>query len=63
VLQVIIEGTARTESISAALLLPARARLRFLPIRDYSGMSATEVASDLEQRLIAETGWRVESGD
>ena len=61
VLQVIIEGTARTESISAALLVPARATLRFLPMRDYSGMSAAEIASDLEQRLIAETGWRLDS--
>jgi 1-acyl-sn-glycerol-3-phosphate acyltransferase len=61
VLQVVIEGTARTESISAALLVPARARLRFLPMRDYAGMSAGEISRDLELRLIAETGWRVES--
>jgi len=61
VLQIVIDGTARTESISAALLVPAHARLRFLPMRDYAGMSAAEIAGDLEQRLIAETGWRLES--
>lgn len=61
VLQVIVEGTARTESITAALLVPARARLRFLPMRDYTDMAAAEIARDLEQRLIAETGWRVEA--
>ncbi len=61
VLQVIIEGTARTEEIATALLVPARARLRFLPMRDYSGMSAAEIAADLQQRLISETGWRMES--
>jgi 1-acyl-sn-glycerol-3-phosphate acyltransferase len=63
VLQVIIEGTARTEEMAAALLAPARVRMRFLPIRDYGGMSAAEVSRDLEQRLIAETGWRVEAGE
>lgn len=61
VLQVIIEGTARTEELATALLVPARARLRFLPMREYAGMSAAEIAADLERRLIVETGWRLES--
>lgn len=60
VLQVVIEGTRRSETMTGSLL-PARARLRFLPMRDYTGMSAAEIASDLEQRLIAETGWRLDS--
>ena len=60
VLQVVIDGTARSDSMIAAFFTPSRARLRFLPMREYDGMSGAEIARDLEQRLIAETGWRAE---
>jgi len=61
VLEVVIDGTARSESLIAAFFMPSRARLRFLPVRGYEGVSAAEIARDLEQRLIAETGWRNEA--
>lgn len=58
VLQVIIDGTAQTPSAWGSLLRPGRARVRFLPLRDYGDAGAAEITADLRARLIAETGWR-----
>jgi 1-acyl-sn-glycerol-3-phosphate acyltransferase len=58
VLQAIIDGTAQTESAWSSLLRPGRARVRFLPVREYRDAGAAEIAADLRSRLIAETGWR-----
>ena len=60
VMQVVIDGTRRSETMAGSLL-PARARLRVLPVREYEGVSAGEIAKDLERRLVAETGWRFET--
>lgn len=61
VLQAIIDGTAQTETAWGSLVRRSRpgASLRFLPVRDYRAakLGAGEIARDLRQRLIAETGW------
>ena len=58
VLQAVIDGTAETGSAWGSLVLPGRARVRFLPLREYRDAKAAEIAADLRARLIAETGWR-----
>ncbi|MBX3406545.1 MAG: 1-acyl-sn-glycerol-3-phosphate acyltransferase [Phycisphaeraceae bacterium] len=58
VLQAVIDGTAETGSAWGSLVLPGRARVRFLPLLEYRDAKAAEIAADLRARLIAETGWR-----
>lgn len=60
VLQVIIDGTPAAATAWGSLTRRSRSRLRFLPIKSYAdtGLSATEIAADLRQRLIDATGWR-----
>lgn len=64
VLQVIIDGTPNTPTAWGSLFRrsPRAARLRFLPVRDYRApdlvhLSAAEIADDLRDRLIRQTGW------
>lgn len=64
VLQAVIDGTPQTDSAWGSLLRPGRARVRFLPLREYGDARAAEIAADLRARLIAETGWRpLEQGE
>lgn len=63
VLQVVIDGTATSTTAWGSLLSPPppplrRARVRFLPLRDYGDAGAAEIAADMRARLIEETGWR-----
>ncbi len=61
VLQVIIDGTPQTPTAWGSLFQRSTrvVTVRFLPIRRYeqSGLGAAEIARDLRDRLIAETGW------
>lgn len=63
VLPIIIEGTPQTGPAWGSLFRSSRASLRVLPVVDYaaSGMSAEEIARDLEARYASWTGWRVHS--
>lgn len=61
VLQVIIDGTPQTPTAWGSLFQRSTrvVTLRFLPMRDYRPLKlgAAEIARDLRDRLIAETGW------
>lgn len=59
VLPVIIDGAPYTRTAYGSLLFRSHARVRFLPLIDYStsGLGAAEIAHDLERRFAEATGW------
>ena len=59
VLPVVIEGTPYAKTAFGSLLRPSRSVVTFHPVINYSGggMSASEIARDLEDRFAAWTGW------
>jgi 1-acyl-sn-glycerol-3-phosphate acyltransferase len=59
VLPVAVDGTPIAETARESLLRFSYSRLRFMPIVDYakSGLSASEIAQDLQRRFIDCTGW------
>jgi 1-acyl-sn-glycerol-3-phosphate acyltransferase len=59
VLPVVIDGTPTAERAYMSLLMPSRARVRFLPVREYgeSGLGAPEIARELEEEAARELGW------
>lgn len=61
VLPVIISETPQVDPAWASLWTPSRSRLRFMPPIDYdgSGLSATAIAKDLQDRFQEWTGWPV----
>lgn len=61
VLQVVIDGTPDVASAFLSLVVPSRARVRFLPVKKYSGsgLGAAAIARDLQTRLERVTGWAV----
>jgi 1-acyl-sn-glycerol-3-phosphate acyltransferase len=57
VLPVVIEGPAKARHAFVSLFIPARSRVRVMPIIDYRGVDADQIAEDLEARFAAWTGW------
>jgi 1-acyl-sn-glycerol-3-phosphate acyltransferase len=59
VLPVVIEGTPQVEPGRRALWTRSVSRVRFLGVRDYSGMKmgAGEIAADLRGVFLEATGW------
>ncbi|HMN40990.1 MAG TPA: lysophospholipid acyltransferase family protein [Phycisphaerales bacterium] len=59
VLPVVIRGTPRCDSAFASLLRPSRATVEFLPPIDFSrsGLSAQDIASDLELLAARSLDW------
>lgn len=59
VLPVVIDGTPYAQTAWGSLMLPSRARVRFLPPIDYRGtkLSPAQVAADLQRHFAEATGW------
>lgn len=59
VLPVLIEGTPQVDPAWSSLWRVSRARVRFLPVIDYTvtGLRATEIAADLRCRMAEAAGW------
>jgi 1-acyl-sn-glycerol-3-phosphate acyltransferase len=60
VLPVVISGTPKVDEAYASLFIPSRSRVRFLPVRDFTGagLSAAEIATSLEEEAAHAQGWR-----
>lgn len=59
VLPAVIDGAAGCESAGWSLVCPSRSRVRFLPMRSYTGsdLDAAGIALDLEVTIAAALGW------
>ncbi len=59
VLPVVISGTPRVHAAYASIFRMSRARVRFLPVRDFTGagLSAAEIATTLEEDAARALGW------
>lgn len=59
VLPVVVDGTPQVDPAWASLWRTGRATVRFFEPIDYSktGMSASEIVADLQQRYLGWTGW------
>lgn len=59
VLPAVIDGTPEVEHAWASLWTPSRARVRFLPVVDYSAtrLRPGEIIADLRGRYLDATGW------
>jgi len=57
VLPAVIDGAPQVETAWKSLFRRGRARVRFLPVVDYTGAEASEIAPDLRRRFAEATGW------
>ena len=59
VLPVVVDGAPIVATARASLYTPSAARLRFMPMIDYSRtkQSSEEIAADLHRRFVEWTGW------
>jgi hypothetical protein len=54
---VTVDGTPQVDPAWSSLWRSSRARVRFHPLIDYSGMPAREIGPDLRRRFMEATGW------